>query len=207
MARFHAFVAALVLMAVVLLGCGSPRPPEPPRIGAPETAAPSIASPFPNEPTVDAPSQPLPGLACTSQQLTVATAQGSSASGSADFELVFTNRGEPCYLRGYPSLTGVDDSGRQLFQAAHTAVGAVVAPGGARVMPTVHLNSGESASAQWSYLSGQAADPDPRCPRNTSVRVSPPGVPGYVHWSPPEGGLRWTCLNEIGLITSRTPAH
>lgn len=119
--------------------------------------------------------------------------------------LVFTNRGSPCYLRGYPTITGLDDSGHQVFQATHSPEGAVQTAGGGLGALTVRLNTGESASAYWRYLRGLAAAPDPSCPRHTRMRVSLPGAGGDIAWSEtrPEGsagGPDWTCHNQVGLI-------
>jgi hypothetical protein len=156
----------------------------------------------------DTPTTVLPGPACAPQQLTVQKKTRSEmANGGIDKYLVFTNHSGLCYLRGYPTVAGIDNSGRQLFHADSSTDGLLPIQSDTPAPPPVRLNPGGSASALWTYVRGEFAEGvTSQCPNSSSVRVGLPGTQGDVPWSKDSDSKTNTCdYNElIGPIISGT---
>jgi hypothetical protein len=119
------------------------------------TAVPATAS----TPVSDASGTPM----CATSQLSVAQTGGDAGAGNLYFYLVFTNTsGSTCHLTGYPGVSLLDGSGKQLGQPAtreHPGYAAVVLKTGASASDTIH-----TANQQGTCL-----------PTSKSLRVYPPG--------------------------------
>ncbi|HEX3827014.1 MAG TPA: DUF4232 domain-containing protein [Sporichthyaceae bacterium] len=112
------------------------------------------------------------GGTCNPAQLTVGGGEldgGLSHTGSI---VIFTNRGGPCTLRGYPDMVEIDRNGRIVERARRTLGGYL---GGAHRVRTVHLATGGSASAVYEGLDAQQYG-EPPCPEYTALLVTPPGT-------------------------------
>jgi hypothetical protein len=111
------------------------------------------------------------GRSCSPAQLAVSDHGidgGLSHDGSV---VVFTDRGGPCTMRGYPNLVGTRN-GRVVVRARHTSDGYLGGPGGVQ---SVRLATGKSASAMYEGL-GAEYEGGPPCQRYTRLLVTPPGA-------------------------------
>lgn len=97
-------------------------------------------------------------------------------------------------MRGYPTLTGFDDSGRPLFQADRAPVGTLESP-------TVHLRTGDSASLTWSYylITGGEVPAGQTCPHYTELRIAPPGAQASMLLASGADDS-WGCHHTIGVV-------
>ena len=148
MARSTASVIGGILLTVcvTLTACGdSPTAPAPgitPATGASSPASPSTQDASPSQtssPAVDA----VP--ACADADLTVSVSPGGVGLGHIGSTIVFTNVSDhQCALTGYPRVTGLDSSGREVTLALPTLTGYL---GGSYTTATVQLARGGSASA------------------------------------------------------------
>lgn len=170
--------AVLAAGVVLLSACTSSRPVAAPST-APSTEPPSAsatapsASAAPSGTTSPAPTgvaSPSPARAanppCATASLRLTIGSTDSGAGQSHQQLVLTNRGAGCSLRGYPGVSFLDAAGRQLgspAQASGRPIGQVLlAPGGRAVAVLTYSNAG--------------AYPDSTCrPAQASqVRVYPP---------------------------------
>jgi len=118
---------------------------------------------------------------CTASDLGVwlAVNQGNGAAGTIYYPLEFTNlSGHTCYLYGYPGVSAIDHTGRQLGSPA--SWGSLA---GARI---VNLAPGATAHTILAYHDA-AVTTEPGCdPVNSAVllRVYPPGqhTPTYAEY-------------------------
>jgi hypothetical protein len=104
---------------------------------------------------------------CTADQLTPRLAGGNAGAGQIYSYLVVTNHSStPCHVTGYPGLSLLDASGRQIGVPAtyvHQPYGPVVLSPGASASDTVHT------------VNRQSNDPAQCRPTSTLLRIYPPG--------------------------------
>lgn len=167
---------ALLVLAGALTGCSgsSSGPPSPSPSASPlPSAVPTSAAPslLPS-PSASATAGPVPSSAaalpfCTTAHLRLSLGAQQGAAGTTYQPLVLTNTGAPCTLHGYPGVSFLDASGRQIGSPAEYSPGP---------SPRVLLRTGGSANALLGIA--QAGNyPDSVCrPRGAErVRVYPPG--------------------------------
>jgi len=161
---------------------GTPSPP-PTTTGSPEghptpTSATPTATADPSAGGVSTPTAgsttPIPTPMCTATQLTAALGGGDAGAGNLYRYLVFTNTGgTTCHLTGFPGVSMVDASGRQIGQPAtrqQLGYASVVLKPGASASDTIH-----TVNQQGTCL-----------PTSTRLRLYPPGntaallIPGQV---------------------------
>ena len=125
-----------------------------------------IAS-FPTTPRTPAP-RPTgpPAPPCRAEQLTANSRDGTGASAATTVAaVILTNRGRPCTLTGFPTLTGLDTHDHPVVQARPV----LEAWAGATPLPTITLDTGQSAAAQYEGLSETGP-----CTTYTYLQVIPP---------------------------------
>ncbi|MYS21008.1 Protein of unknown function, partial [Streptomyces sp. DvalAA-14] len=92
--------------------------------------------------TASTPVRAAAGPMCATSQLSVAQRGGDAGAGNLYFYLVFTNHsGTTCHLTGYPGVSMLDASGRQIGQPAtreHPGYSPVVLAPGASASDTIH---------------------------------------------------------------------
>ena len=154
--------------------------------GSPEPSPPVSASPSPSvqpslSPSLLAPASPSPAASpvasaspsvialpfCRTSQLRLSIGGSEGAAGTQYQPLVLTNQGGTCTLHGYPGVSFLDSSGRQIGSPAEMRRAAT---------PRVVLRPGGRAIATLSIATAaNYADSVCRPQQAARVRVYPPG--------------------------------
>lgn len=127
---------------------------------------PHAATPVPavEPPPVAVPAQ-VKSQSCSVDQLSVTNIEDPEGSvAHRYFKILFTNRGGPCLMQGYPELTGLDDSGQAVTRAQRRSAGTEAT--------LVRLDHGQAASAQYQGLLSLYK----ACPKYVAITVTPPNA-------------------------------
>ncbi|WP_052441601.1 DUF4232 domain-containing protein [Streptacidiphilus anmyonensis] len=131
--------------------------------GSASASAPASAGGTPTAGTGGTGGTPL----CTAAQLAPHLGGGNAGAGQIYTYLVVTNRSStPCHVTGFPGLSLLDASGRQIGVPAtydHLAYAPVVLAPGASASDTIHT------------VNRQTNNPSECQPASTSLRIYPPG--------------------------------
>jgi len=115
---------------------------------------------------------------CRTAQLHVWVTHSGAALGTVGGYLAFTNRGEACTLRGWPTLIAVGpDISTTAVHVHETMFGPYVGGGGKYVTgtPLVRLAHGQTAAAAFT-AGDNPGEGQTRCPPSfRRLRVTPPG--------------------------------
>ena len=129
---------------------------------------------------------------CTADQLAVSLGTRQAAGGHSVTPVIFTDTSaQRCFLRAYPGVAAIGDSGVRLAHADRTSQGMLRGlPDGAPV-PTITLDPGQVASAG---VEGTDNSTDgSECPQPAGLLVTPPdsrtSVPVRGEVPPPCDGL------------------
>jgi hypothetical protein len=205
----------IVLLASVLLavaaGCGSPGSPLPSGPVGPQTEGRSAQVSDTGDPTnvTDSNERP-PEPICSLANIHVSQGGTQPLAGTIWQVIVLTNTGgRTCNIRGYPTLSFRDASGRQVGSAKRNGV--PVSPGhdypSNPKAPIVNLPAGRSASALISYFIAYNIE-EGRCPEYATAWFYLPGDHHSVHLpyldanstDGTPGGKQWICESRISTV-------
>jgi hypothetical protein len=115
------------------------------------------------------------GPRCVASQLAVSQHAGEGGLGNFGAVVVFTDRGGPCTMHGYPGLVALR-GGRVIVRAHETRNGYLGGLRDGTPAPVVHLRTGRSASALYDGRSTPPGGTPSQCPQYTALLVTAPGT-------------------------------
>ena len=129
---------------------------------------------------------------CTTAQLGLGRGAADGGLSHAGGLLIFTNKGAPCGISGYPTIVRYAQD--KIIDRVQQTLGGYLggSPENGRI-PVIHLDTGETASALVEGVaSGVMAPP---CPTEDSVLITPPNNTQPIHSGPINGD--YSCSLEV----------